>query len=116
MEVADEYTETELIVEDVGQDTSSGDQEFLQEGQEPQMTISVKDVRANLPIKTIPKSIVEPTYQSINELREALYENLAAIPEMLGGGCNRHVGLILYVHVYDNLLCTPCIIPSEPVP
>ena len=46
----------------------------------------VKDIRETFPIKTIPNIIGEPTYKAINELREALYANAAAIHTMLGGG------------------------------
>ena len=50
------------------------------------MTISVEDVRAKLTIKDIPNIIGEPNYKAINEIREALYENEAAIPTKIGGG------------------------------
>ena len=50
------------------------------------MTVSVEDVRANLPIKTIPNIIGETSYKAINEIREALYGNAAAIPTALEGG------------------------------
>ena len=46
----------------------------------------VEDLRAKFPIKNIPNVIVEPTYKAINELREALYLNVAAIPTTLERG------------------------------
>ena len=39
------------------------------------MEILVKDVRAKVPIATIPNIIGDPTYRAINELIEALYAN-----------------------------------------
>ena len=33
------------------------------------MKMSVEDIRAKFPIKTIPKIIDEPTYKAINKLR-----------------------------------------------
>ena len=50
------------------------------------MSISFEYVRARFPIKNTTKIIGELTYKAINDLREALYENEAAIPTMLGGG------------------------------
>ena len=44
------------------------------------MTMSVEYVRAKLTIKTIPNIIGETSYKAINEIREALYGNAAAIP------------------------------------
>ena len=49
------------------------------------MTMSVEDVRAKLPIKTIPNLIFQTSYKAINEMREALYGNASAIPMKLGG-------------------------------
>ena len=42
--------------------------------------MSVEDVRAKLPIKTIPNLIFQTSYKAINEMREALYGNASAIP------------------------------------
>ena len=80
------------------------------------MEISVEDVRAELPIKTIPTIIGKPTYQAINELREALYANASAIPMTLSGGRNGNVGLIMDTEFYANLPGTPYKIPTEPGP
>ena len=45
--------------------------------------MSVEDIMEKFPFKTIPTIIDEPTYKAINELREAMYENSAAIPTTL---------------------------------
>ena len=36
------------------------------------MTVLVKDIRAEFPIKNIPAIIGEPTYKDVNEVQEAL--------------------------------------------
>ena len=47
------------------------------------MEMSVKDARGTFPIKNITHIIGDPNYKSINELREAMYANAAAIPTTL---------------------------------
>ena len=105
-----------MIIEDSGKEAPSGDQEFLGEGQEPQMEMSVEYVRAKFTIKTNPMIIGEPTYQAINELREALYVNAADILTTIGGGRNCNAGLIMDAAVYDNILVTTYTISTEPGP
>ena len=76
----------------------------------------VKDIRAKLPIKMILGIIGNPTYKAINKLREALYANAAAIPKMLRGGCNGHIGLLIDASVYGNVATKAYASPTEPVP
>ena len=45
--------------------------------------MSVENIRAKFPIKTIPSIICEPTYNAINKIREVLYANAATIPKTL---------------------------------
>ena len=47
--------------------------------------MSVEDIREKFTRKTILLIIGETTYKAINEVREALYANAAAIPTTLGG-------------------------------
>ena len=68
------------------------------------MAFSVEDIRAKFPNKNIPKIIGEPTYKSINEMREALYENASATPTALGGVRNDHIGLAMGAAVYANVV------------
>ena len=69
--------------------------------------MSVKDIRAKYPIKTIPKIIGEPTYKAINDLREALYVNAAAIPTTIERDGNGHIGrLLTETAVYVNVSTT----------
>ena len=63
----------------------------------------VEEIRAESPIKTIPEIIGEPTYKAINEVREALYTNSAAILMNLGGGRNGRIGLIMDASVYAKV-------------
>ena len=46
----------------------------------------VKDIRAKLPVKTIPEIFGDLTHKAINELRGVLYANAATIPTMLRRG------------------------------
>ena len=75
--------------------------------------MSIEDIRAKFPIKTIPAIIGDPTYKAINDLREALYANAATIPTMLGGARNGHIGLLMDTSVYANIATTDYTIPTE---
>ena len=68
--------------------------------------MSVKYIREKIPIKNISRIIGEPTYKAINELREVMYTNAAAIPTMLRGGHNGHIGLLVDASVYANVATT----------
>ena len=46
----------------------------------------VEYIKEKFPIKTILRIVGDPTYKAINELREAMYANAAAIPTTIGGG------------------------------
>ena len=78
--------------------------------------MSVEDIREEFPIKTIPPIISEPTYNTINKVWQALYENSAAIPTTLRGGRNIHIGLIMDAAVYANVSTTAYARPAEPGP
>ena len=78
--------------------------------------MSVKEIRAKFPIKTILKILGEPNYKAINELIEVLYANAASIPTTLGGGRNGHIGLLMDVAVYDNAATTSYARPTDPGP
>ena len=67
------------------------------------MEMLVEDVRDKFAIKTITNIIGEPTYKAINNLREVLYANTAAIPTTSRGGGNDHDGLIMDTVVYAKL-------------
>ena len=50
------------------------------------MPMSVKCARETFQIKNILTIIGDPTYQAVNELKEVLYDNAAAILKNIGGG------------------------------
>ena len=70
------------------------------------MTMLAEDIMEKLPIKTMPNNIGEPTHKSINDLREALYANVAAITTSLGGDFNGQISLLMNVAVYVNMSTT----------
>ena len=71
------------------------------------MTMSVEYVRVDLPIKTTPNIIIEPAYKAINDLREVMYANAAAILTKFGGGRgNGHIGLLTDAAIYANVTNT----------
>ena len=74
----------------------------------------VKEVRAKIPIKTIPNIIGDTAYKAINELREATYANADAIPTTLEEERNVNVGLLMDVPVYVNVAATAYTRPTEP--
>ena len=80
------------------------------------MTISVKYIRSKLPLKNIPRIIVEPTYKAINKLMEALYENSATIPTALRRRRNGHIGLLTDAAVYANVATTAFAWPTDTAP
>ena len=80
------------------------------------MTILVKDIREKFPIKNTPKIIGDPTYKSMNEMREVLYANAASIPTTLGRPQNGHIGLLIDTSVYANVATTAYTRPTEPGP
>ena len=80
------------------------------------MKISVKGIREKFPIKTTPEIIGEPTYKAINEVQMVMYINAASILTTLGGGRNRHIGLIIDAALYANASTTSYAKPTNPVP
>ena len=50
------------------------------------MSMSVKCAREKFQIKNILTIIGDPTYQAVNEMKEVLYYNAAAILKNIGGG------------------------------
>ena len=47
---------------------------------------SLPKFEMNFPFKTLTPIIVEPTYETINHLKQELYANESSIPSTLGGG------------------------------
>ena len=59
------------------------------------MVLSVDDVVAKFPMKTMPKIDGEPDYGNINTMMQLLYDNAASLPSTLGGGQHGHIGIIM---------------------
>ena len=77
---------------------------------------TVDEILAKFLAKTLPSIQGEPTYESINDMMQSLYGNIATIKTPLGGGRHVHFGLILKEALYTTLSETPFIVPQDPGP
>jgi hypothetical protein len=57
------------------------------------MGLSVADIVAKFPVKTLPKITGEPDYATIGHIIQTLYGNTASLPTTIGGGAHGHIGL-----------------------
>ena len=80
------------------------------------MGLSVDDIVAKFPTKTLPTVEGEPHYANINTMVQTLYGNAASLPTTLGGGQHGHVGLIMTPILYATLSNTAYINPNDPGP
>ena len=80
------------------------------------MGLSVDDIVAKFPIKTIPTIQGEPDYASISNMVQLMYGNAASLPTTLGGGQHGHVGLIMTPILYTTLSDIPYTYPNDPGP
>jgi hypothetical protein len=71
------------------------------------MGLSVDDIVAKFPAKTIPHIQGEPDYASINDMVQILYSNAASLATTLGGGQHGHIGCIMTPILYATLSNTP---------
>ena len=78
--------------------------------------LSVDDIVAKFPVKTIPPIQGEPNYESINEIIQVLYANAASLATTYGGGQHGHIGLIMKPEIYATLSATPYANPVDPGP
>ena len=78
------------------------------------MVLSVDDVVAKFPMKTMPKIKGVPDYGNINTMIQLLYGNAALLPKTLGGGQHWHIGIIMNPQSYTILANTPYEIPPDP--
>jgi uncharacterized protein (DUF433 family) len=76
------------------------------------MGLSVDDIVAKFPTKTIPTISGEPDYASINNMVQLMYGNAASLPTTLGGGQHGHVGLIMTPILYATLSDTDILQPA----
>ena len=70
------------------------------------MVLSVDDVVAKFPMKTMPKIDGEPNYINSNTMMQLLYENATSLPSPLGGGQHGHIGIIMTPQWYTTLANT----------
>ena len=68
------------------------------------MGLSVDDIIAKFPMKTLPIISGEPDYTYINTVIQFIYGNAASLPTTLGGGQNGHIGLITTHLLYATLV------------
>ena len=78
------------------------------------MVLSVDDVIAKFPRKTIPVITGEPDYNTINNMVQLLYGNAASLTTSLGGGHHGHIGQIMSAALYVTLSNTPYKAPPDP--
>ena len=78
------------------------------------MVLSVDDVIAKFPRKTIPVITGEPDYNTINNMVQLLYGNAASLTTSLGGGAHGHIGQIMSAALYATLSNTPYEAPPDP--
>ena len=78
------------------------------------MVLSVDDVVAKLPMKTMPKIDRETDYGNINTMMQLLYGNAASLPTMLGGGQHGYIGIVMNPQLYTTLANTPYESPPDP--
>ena len=67
------------------------------------MGLSVDDIIAKFPMKTLPILSGEPDYASINIMVQFLYSNAASLPTTLGDGQHGHIRLITTHLLYTTL-------------
>jgi hypothetical protein len=80
------------------------------------MGLSVDNITAKFPAKTIPSIQGEPDYATISNMVQFMYGNAASLPTTLGGSQHGHVGLIMTPILYNTLSNTPYTAPANPGP
>ena len=77
-------------------------------------TLTVEEILAKFPIKSLPPIQSEPSYDNINELIQLLYANAASVATSYGGSNHGHIGLIMPPTTYATLSDTPYPTPTDP--
>jgi hypothetical protein len=78
------------------------------------MTLSVDNIVAKFPIKTLPLITGEHDYESINHMVQTLYGDAASLATTLGGGSHAHIGIIMRQALYATLTAIPYLPPLDP--
>ena len=77
---------------------------------------SVDNIVSKFLIKKLPQIDGEPTYESINEMMQILYANVATLSTTTGRGTHSHIGLIMKPELYQMLSHIPYAIPVDQSP
>jgi hypothetical protein len=72
------------------------------------MGLSIDNIVAKFPVKTLPRILGEPDYANISNMIEHLYGNAASLPSPLGGGEHGQIGILVSVPLYATLSATAC--------
>jgi hypothetical protein len=80
------------------------------------MGLSVADIVAKFPVKTLPIITGEPDYATIGQITQTLYGNVASLPTTIGDGAHGHIGLIMTTVLYATLTPTAYTVPDDPGP
>jgi hypothetical protein len=80
------------------------------------MGLSVADIVAKFPVKTLPIITGEPNYATIGQIIQTLYSNAASLPTTIRGGANGHIGLIMTTVLYATLTPMAYTAPDDPGP
>ena len=78
------------------------------------MVLSVDEVVAKFPMKTMPKIDGEPDYGNINTMMWLLYVNAASLPTTLVGVQHGHIGIIVTPQLCATLANMPYESPPDP--
>ena len=70
------------------------------------MGLSVDNIIAKSPMKTLPIISGKPDYASINTMVQFIYGKSVSLPTTLGGGQHGHIGLIMSHLLYATLAPT----------
>jgi hypothetical protein len=80
------------------------------------MGLSVADIVAQFPVKTLPIITGEPDYATIGQIIQTLYGNAASLPATIGGGAHGHIGITMTTVLYAALTPTAYTVPDDPGP
>ena len=76
--------------------------------------LTVEEITAKFPHKSLPKILGEPSYETIHDMIEKLYANAASLQSPLGGGRHGHIGLLMSPQLYQTLSTTAYTAPTDP--
>lgn len=75
---------------------------------------SLTKVTESFPYKTLSIINGEPTYSSMNKMKQEIYSNAESVSTTLGGRKSGHIGLIMKTDLYRLISRTTFQIPEDP--